>query len=180
MYAYMYAWCVPAYVPRSMLELMRSNTSGNSRAAPAFVRERSEERSREQFVTTRNNRFTVLESLTPSTYFSAQVPIVKTRLTLQHPNDSHHSTSSYSGQPGHRSTTSGRKFSFAADISMGVANGVAAVYLVRRMVELMPPLRPLVLVLKACLKEAGLNEVFTGGELLCCVASGSRSLRTHG
>ncbi|MEW5308877.1 MAG: hypothetical protein WDW38_000801 [Sanguina aurantia] len=62
---------------------------------------------------------------------TAKVPIVKTRLTLQHPLDSHHSTSSYSGQPGHRGTTSGRKFSFAADISMGVANGVAAVYLYR-------------------------------------------------
>ncbi|MEW5298464.1 MAG: hypothetical protein WDW36_001585 [Sanguina aurantia] len=94
---------------------------------------------------------------------TAKVPIVKARLTLQHPLDSHHSTSSYSGQPGHRGTTPGRRFSFAADISMGVANGVAAVYLVRRMVEQLPPLRPLVLVLKACLKEAGLNEVFTGG-----------------
>ncbi|KAG1663570.1 hypothetical protein FOA52_013190 [Chlamydomonas sp. UWO 241] len=49
-----------------------------------------------------------------------------------------------------------------ADISIGVANGAAAVSLVRRAVLALPPLRPLCLVLKAILREMGLNEVFSG------------------
>lgn len=50
-----------------------------------------------------------------------------------------------------------------ADISLGVANGAEAVHFVARQIKAMPPLRPLVLVIKAFLKEAGMNEVFTGG-----------------
>ena len=42
-----------------------------------------------------------------------------------------------------------------ADISMGTANGLAAVSLVQQCVLRLPPLRPLCLVLKAMLKEAG-------------------------
>ena len=53
--------------------------------------------------------------------------------------------------------------SIPADISIGVANGAAAVSMVRHAVMLLPPLRPLVLVLKALLRETKLNEVFSGG-----------------
>ena len=49
------------------------------------------------------------------------------------------------------------------DVSLGAANGAAAVEYVQRQVVALPPLRPLVLVVKAVLKEAGLNEVFRGG-----------------
>jgi hypothetical protein len=49
------------------------------------------------------------------------------------------------------------------DLSLGVENGAAAVSFMTRQVRALPPLRPLVLVIKAMLKEAGLNEVFTGG-----------------
>jgi hypothetical protein len=49
------------------------------------------------------------------------------------------------------------------DLSLGVENGAAAVSFMTRQVQALPPLRPLVLVIKAMLKEAGLNEVFTGG-----------------
>ncbi|GAB4814301.1 hypothetical protein N2152v2_001347 [Parachlorella kessleri] len=50
-----------------------------------------------------------------------------------------------------------------ADISLGATNGAAAVDFVRRQVVAVPPLRPLCLVVKAFLREHGLNEVFTGG-----------------
>ncbi len=50
-----------------------------------------------------------------------------------------------------------------ADISLGAANGAAAVDYVRRQVVSVPPLRPLCLVVKAFLRERGVNEVFTGG-----------------
>ena len=53
--------------------------------------------------------------------------------------------------------------SIPADISIGVANGASAVAMVRHAVMLLPPLRPLVLVLKALLRETKLNEVFSGG-----------------
>eukprot|EP00798_Chlamydomonas_sp_ICE-L_P023080 gene23080-30272_t len=53
--------------------------------------------------------------------------------------------------------------SLQVDISVGVANGASAVGLIQRAATLMPPLRPLCLVLKALLKESDLNEVFTGG-----------------
>ncbi|KAL0044929.1 hypothetical protein WJX82_002262 [Trebouxia sp. C0006] len=51
----------------------------------------------------------------------------------------------------------------AADISLGAVNGAAAVQYVCQMVAAAPPLRVLVLVVKALLKETMLNEVFTGG-----------------
>ncbi|KAL3160428.1 hypothetical protein ABBQ32_010750 [Trebouxia sp. C0010 RCD-2024] len=51
----------------------------------------------------------------------------------------------------------------AADISLGAVNGAAAVKLVRQMAAAAPPLRVLVLTIKAMLKETMLNEVFTGG-----------------
>lgn len=80
----------------------------------------------------------------------ARVPIVKTELLPLDEN----------GRPlGNRS--GGRRLS--ADISIGAANGVAGVALVQRAVALLPSLRPLCLVVKALLKERGLNEVFTGG-----------------
>lgn len=50
-----------------------------------------------------------------------------------------------------------------ADISLGASNGAAAVDFVRRQVVAVPPLRPLCLVIKAFLRERGMNEVFTGG-----------------
>jgi DNA polymerase sigma len=50
-----------------------------------------------------------------------------------------------------------------ADISFGAANGAAAVKFLRRQILAVPPLRPLSLVVKAFLRDRGLNEVFTGG-----------------
>lgn len=49
------------------------------------------------------------------------------------------------------------------DISLGVANGAAAVGFLRRQVIAVPPLRPLTLIIKALLRDKGHNEVFTGG-----------------
>jgi len=50
-----------------------------------------------------------------------------------------------------------------ADISFGAINGAAAVTFLRRQILAVPPLRPLSLVVKAFLRDRGLNEVFTGG-----------------
>jgi non-canonical poly(A) RNA polymerase PAPD5/7 len=49
------------------------------------------------------------------------------------------------------------------DVALGAANGCRAVDLVTAAVHANPPLRPLVLVLKALLAQQGLNEVYTGG-----------------
>lgn len=49
------------------------------------------------------------------------------------------------------------------DISLGVVNGASLVVFLRRQVIALPPLRPLVLAVKALLRDRGLNEVFTGG-----------------
>lgn len=49
------------------------------------------------------------------------------------------------------------------DISFGAANGAAAVAFLRKQIVAVPPLRPLTLVVKALLRDRGLNEVFTGG-----------------
>ena len=66
-----------------------------------------------------------------------------------------------------------------ADISLGVANGAAAVGLVRRAVQAVPPLRPLCLAVKSLLRERSMNEVFTGGlssyAVVNMVSSRSRS-----
>ncbi|CAD7704632.1 unnamed protein product, partial [Ostreobium quekettii] len=51
----------------------------------------------------------------------------------------------------------------SVDISMGVKNGAAAVELIQSYVMGMPTVRPLVVVLKAILKERNLNEVYSGG-----------------
>lgn len=59
------------------------------------------------------------------------------------------------------------------DISLGVANGPGAAALMRSACILCPPLRPLVLCMKALLKEAG--EGGGGGcfhELLLCDSTG--------
>lgn len=53
--------------------------------------------------------------------------------------------------------------SMSVDISMGVQNGAAAVELIQHHVMGRAPVRPLVIVLKAILKDRELNEVFTGG-----------------
>lgn len=53
--------------------------------------------------------------------------------------------------------------SLPMDISLGAANGAAAVTFLRKHVIALPPLRPLTLVVKALLRDRGLNEVFTGG-----------------
>lgn len=55
------------------------------------------------------------------------------------------------------------------DISMGVSNGARAVSFVQRQVQAMPPLRPLVLVLKALLKQHNLNEARLGGLSSYCL-----------
>lgn len=51
----------------------------------------------------------------------------------------------------------------AVDVSVGSANGVEAVGAVRKLVDDEPLLAPLVLVLKAFLRERGMNEAFNGG-----------------
>eukprot|EP00873_Tetraselmis_striata_P016039 jgi/Tetstr1/436303/TSEL_025143.t2 len=51
----------------------------------------------------------------------------------------------------------------AVDISMGAANGTEAAEFIAQEIVMVPPLRPLVLVVKAFLRQKGLNEVYTGG-----------------
>ena len=58
----------------------------------------------------------------------------------------------------------------AADISLGAANGARAVVYVQRQLQALPQLRPLVLVVKAFLRQHSLNEA-------CC--SHSSLLRPH-
>jgi DNA polymerase sigma len=53
-----------------------------------------------------------------------------------------------------------------ADISIGVANGAAAVAMVRRAVLDLPPLRPLCLTLKSLLRESGERSNLTEGHLV--------------
>lgn len=107
----------------------------------------------------------------------AQVPIIKAKISVPASNFPANTPAiihppskpySFSGQrpqpqlaPGHVCVD--------VDISLGTVNGADAVALVRRCVEAVAPVRPLVLVLKALLRQAGLNEVFTGG-LSRCVA----------
>ncbi|GMH38318.1 hypothetical protein BSKO_06202 [Bryopsis sp. KO-2023] len=62
-----------------------------------------------------------------------------------------------------KATLKSKGLEFKTDISMGVRNAAAAVGLICQHVSRNPAIRPLVLVLKAILKQAGLNEVFTGG-----------------
>lgn len=57
----------------------------------------------------------------------------------------------------------------AVDISVGAVNGACAVQYVWRQQQLLPPLRPLTLVVKALLKELSLNEVFCGGISSYCI-----------
>ena len=52
---------------------------------------------------------------------------------------------------------------FPADISLGVANGAAAVPLVQALLARYAPLRPLMLVLKSFLEQRSLDSPFTGG-----------------
>ncbi|KAK9832493.1 hypothetical protein WJX81_001948 [Elliptochloris bilobata] len=77
---------------------------------------------------------------------SARVPIIKCRLA----------------------GSAGR--TVAVDISLGVANGAAAVGFMSRAVAAVPGLRPLVLVVKALLKQWRMNEVFRGGLSSYCAA----------
>ena len=79
---------------------------------------------------------------------NAKVPIIKTSLVGL-------------GSPGGGSSLAYPPL--AADISIGVANGAAAVAMVRRAVIDLPPLRPLCLALKSLLRENSLNEVYQGG-----------------
>ena len=51
----------------------------------------------------------------------------------------------------------------AVDVSFDVESGLRTGKLVRSYMDAMPPLRPLVLVLKFFLSQRGLNETFTGG-----------------
>ena len=55
----------------------------------------------------------------------------------------------------------------AADISLGAANGCQAVVYVKRQLAAMPQLRPLVLVVKAFLRQHSLNEARISLQLLC-------------
>lgn len=67
------------------------------------------------------------------------------------------------GSSGNANTSTSGIRTMAADISLGVANGAAAVHWVRRQILAVPPLRPLTLVVKALLRDKGMNEVYTGG-----------------
>ena len=51
----------------------------------------------------------------------------------------------------------------SVDVSFDVESGLRTGKLVRSYIDAMPPLRPLVLVLKFFLSQRGLNETFTGG-----------------
>lgn len=62
-----------------------------------------------------------------------------------------------------KATLRSKGLDFKADISMGVKNAADAVGLICRHVSQTPMVRPLVLVLKALLQKAKLNEVYTGG-----------------
>jgi non-canonical poly(A) RNA polymerase PAPD5/7 len=66
------------------------------------------------------------------------------------------------------------------DVSFDVANGPEAAGSVRAMMDALPPMRPLVMVLKVFLQQRELNEVYSGGvgsyALLVMVAS---FLQTH-
>lgn len=62
-----------------------------------------------------------------------------------------------------KATLHSRNIQFKTDISMGVRNAADAVGLICHHVSQTPIVRPLVLVLKALLKETNLNEVYTGG-----------------
>ena len=64
----------------------------------------------------------------------------------------------------------------AADISLGAANGVRAVVYVQRQLAAMPQLRPLVLVVKAFLRQHNLNEARI---LLTAVCTRQRSTVAH-
>ncbi|GIL59507.1 hypothetical protein Vafri_14274 [Volvox africanus] len=59
----------------------------------------------------------------------------------------------------------------AMDISVGAETGLTGVAMLQRAVAMLPPLRPLCLVVKALLKETGLNEVFTGGLSSYCLVN---------
>ena len=48
-------------------------------------------------------------------------------------------------------------------MSMGVTNGLDAVRFAMHHIKALPPLRPLMLTLKALLKECKLHDVATGG-----------------
>ncbi len=83
---------------------------------------------------------------------NARVPIIKCRLA---------------GARGGGGGGGGGGRSVAVDISLGVANGAAAVAWVAGAAAAVPALRPLVLVVKALLKQWRLNEVFKGGLSSC-------------
>lgn len=68
-----------------------------------------------------------------------------------------------------RSRIPGSDREVKVDITMGVSSGARAVAFVQRQVQAMPPLRPLVLVLKALLKQHGLNEPRLGGLSSYCL-----------
>ncbi|KAK9808296.1 hypothetical protein WJX73_008912 [Symbiochloris irregularis] len=55
------------------------------------------------------------------------------------------------------------RYGFSVDISMGTANNAAAVCLIRNQMSLAPPLRPLMLILRAILKMHNLGEPSLGG-----------------
>ena len=73
----------------------------------------------------------------------AKVPIIKSELLMPH------------WGPGSKP--------LQVDISLGATNGAAAVHFIQDHVDGLPPLRPLVLAVKAFLKSRALNETFTGG-----------------
>ena len=52
---------------------------------------------------------------------------------------------------------------YAVDLTVGAANGLAAVEWIRQQVRAFPPMRPLVLVLKRLLKLHALDDASTGG-----------------
>lgn len=62
-----------------------------------------------------------------------------------------------------KATLRSKGLDFKADISMGVKNAADAIGLICQHVSQTPMVRPLVLVLKALLRNAKLNEVYTGG-----------------
>jgi hypothetical protein len=96
---------------------------------------------------------------------NARVPIIKCRLA-----------GAGAGAGAGGGGGGGRSRSVAVDISLGVANGAAAVAWVAGAAAAVPALRPLVLVVKALLKQWRLNEVFKGGLSSCAPVSCRRLL----
>jgi len=95
-------------------------------------------------------------------YWIKNVHIITTAIVPVLKFDAHlrHKKSNGSDKMADKST-----FSIAVDITLGNKNhtGIATAAFVQKMISLMPHLKPITLVLKACFSKSNLNDTFTGG-----------------